>query len=152
MKKFWQITLILILTVSVLASCAQTATEEQAPPAEPAAAALTLSGPATQVSWTSAELESLGAVTVETENKEGEIEEHSGVPLLDLLAEAGLGQDLSTLTFVGSDGYEASVDYAEVESCTDCIVARQDNGELGMVLPGFSGKVQVKGVVEIRVE
>ena len=45
---------------------------------------------------------------------------------------------------VGDTAYTMS----ELEGCADCVVAF-DDGELRMVLPGFPGNVQVKGVVEL---
>jgi hypothetical protein len=149
-KAFLSIVLILLLTG--LTGCAQEATEE-APPAGPVAAALAVKGAFdSEMSWTLAELQSMDQINVETTNKEGEAEQNTGVKLFDLLEQASLQDGATSLTFIGSDGYEASVDLAGIEGCTDCIVASQDDGTLDMVLPGMSGKVQVKGVVEIRAE
>jgi hypothetical protein len=150
MKNILRTTFILALLIMILAACAQTTTEE-APAGEEIA--LTVSGSVdNETSWTFAELQSMDSIDVETTNKEGETEQNTGVPLLNLLEEAGLQEGVTSVTFVGSDGYEASVDFVEIESCNECIVALQENGELGMVLPELSGKYQVKGVVEIRVE
>jgi len=39
-----------------------------------------------------------------------------------------------------------------VQSCADCIVSFREQGGFSTVLPGFSSKAQVKGVVEIQVK
>jgi hypothetical protein len=150
-KSLLTMALMLFLLAGVTA-CTQAVTEE-APPAEPAIAALTLTGEFdAETSWTLAELQSMDAITVETTNKDGETVQNTGVKLLSLLEEAGLQGDAANLTFVGSDGYEAQAEVSEINACADCIVAFNDDGTLSMVLPGFSGKVQVKGVIEIRAE
>jgi hypothetical protein len=56
------------------------------------------------------------------------------------------------LVFVADDGYTAEVSLAEVQACQDCIVAFRDEGGFSLVMPGFSGKLQVKGVNEIQVK
>lgn len=142
----------MLVLLAGLTACAPAATEEAAP-VEPAAAALTVTGKVdSEMSWTLAELQAMDQVSVETTSKEGEAVQNAGVKLFDLLNQAGLQDGASSLTFVGSDGYEATVDLAEIEGCADCIAALRDDGTLGMVLPGMPGKVQVKGVVEIRAE
>ena len=40
----------------------------------------------------------------------------------------------------------------EVKGCADCIIAFRDEGGLLVVMPNFSSKLQVKGVVEIQVK
>ncbi len=143
---------LLLLMLPGLVSCAQAVTE-QAPPAEPAAAALAFTGKVDNPSsWSLADLQGMDAISVDTTDKNGETVHSTGVKLLHLVDEVGLQDGVLSLTFVGSDGYEAQVDIAELQACAECIVAIQDDGTLNSVLPGFSGKVQVKGVVEIRVE
>jgi hypothetical protein len=143
---------IMLLLLAGMTACTEAVTEE-APPPEPATVALTLTGKVdVETSWTLAELQSMDAITVETTNKAGETVQSTGVKLLSLLEEAGLQDDSTNLTFVGSDGYEAQAEVSEIQACADCIVAFNDDGTLSMVLPGFSSKVQVKGVVEIRAE
>lgn len=143
---------LLLAMVLVIMGCAQAVTE-QAPPEGPAAAALAFTGKVgSETSWTMADLQAMDAISVETTNKDGATIQSTGVKLLDLINEVGLQDGVISLTFVGSDGYEAQVDVAEIQACTECIVAIQDDGTLNTVLPGLSGKAQVKGVVEIRAE
>ena len=37
-------------------------------------------------------------------------------------------------------------------ACEDCIVSFRNQGGFSIVMPGYSGKLQVKGVVEIQVK
>jgi hypothetical protein len=147
---FKKITLLLtvaLLTV-LLVGCGG-ATEE--PEAEMGEVALELTGNVeNEMAWTEAELEAMDTMTVEVENRDGEMEEYTGVSMNALLEEAGAGSDASTINLVASDGYTADVPLAEVQGCDDCIVAFDDG--LRSVLPGFPGNKQVKGLIEIQVE
>ncbi|MFO8036568.1 MAG: hypothetical protein R6U57_08105 [Anaerolineales bacterium] len=113
-------------------------------------AALTVSGAVDEeLSLSRGDLEGMKTMEVEYTGKDGETETFTGVPVNDILAEAGLSGDASAVVFVASDGYEAELPLTDLEGCSECVVAF-DGDELRMVLPGFSGKVQVKGVVEIQ--
>jgi hypothetical protein len=63
-----------------------------------------------------------------------------------------VASDASTVVFVGDDGYEVEVALEEVQACSDCIISFRYKGGFSVVMPGFPGKAQVKGVVEIRVQ
>jgi hypothetical protein len=141
-----------LLMLPGLVGCAQAATE-QAPPAEPASAALKFTGKVDhETSWTMADLQAMDTISVDTTDKNGDTVHSTGVKLLDLADKAGLQDGVTQLTLVGSDGYEAPVAIGDFQACTECIVAFQDDGSLSAVMPGFSGKTQVKGIVEIRAE
>ena len=71
---------------------------------------------------------------------------------LGRLNKAGVKSDATTITFVADDGFTSDVDLAEVKACADCIVSFRDEGGFTMVMPGFSNKAQVKGVIEIQVK
>lgn len=148
--------MLVLLTVAVLllAGCAgQTAEPTTADGGGGGeAAALSVSGVVDEELFLSMdELQAMETREVEYTGKDGETETYTGVAVNDLLAEAGLGGDASTVAFVASDGYEAELPLVDLEGCGDCVVAF-DGDELRMVLPGFSGKVQVKGVVDIQVK
>lgn len=145
MKKYFGLMLMVLLTaVLVLSACGGTAEpvvdEAPAPAAE---AALTVA----DQGYAMADLEDMETMVVESEKKDGTVVEYTGVKVVDLLADAGAEGE--TVVFTASDGYEAELIMAELEGCGDCVVAF-DGGELRMVLPGFPGSVQVKGVVEIK--
>jgi hypothetical protein len=116
-------------------------------------AALTLSGKiAEEGEWTEKELRGLGTRETEYTNKDGETTTYTGVSVNALLRAAGLQAGAAMIEFIADDGYTSEVSLADLQSCTTCIVAFEDDGTLRMVMPGFSGKAQVKGVVEINVK
>jgi tungstate transport system substrate-binding protein len=127
-------------------------TEETA--AEPAGdAALQITGlVGSPKAWTEAEVLAMETMTVQFTNKDGETSDYTGVSLNALLELAGINNGSSKLVFVADDGFTGEVTLAEVQACTDCIVSFQNNGGFSMVMPGFSGKAQVKGVIEIKVQ
>jgi len=151
MKKHIHVLLaVLAVFALLLAGCGEEAPE----PAESGGgdAALTVSGAVDQeLSLSMDDLQGMETVDVEYTGKDDETEAYTGVPVNDLLSEAGLGGDASAVVFAASDGYEAELPLSDLEGCSDCVVAF-DGDELRMVLPGLSGKVQVKGVVEIQVK
>jgi len=85
-------------------------------------------------------------------NKDGVTNTYTGVPLNELLGKARVKSDATALVFVADDGFTSEVDLAEVKACADCIVGFRDEGGFTMVMPGFSNKAQVKGVIEIQVK
>ncbi|MDY7076709.1 MAG: ABC transporter substrate-binding protein [Chloroflexota bacterium] len=153
MSRFRYAALILVLIV-VVSGCAGTATTPTAtrPPAtqpEPTAAAPVVAETAITVNgqpFTLDEVQALEQIDVESDGAS-----YTGVPMEMLLAQAGVGDDGAKLIFVGEDGYQAQVSWLEVYECPDCIVAFQDQGGFRVVMPGFTGQVQVRDLVEIQV-
>jgi hypothetical protein len=88
---------------------------------------------------------------VESTNKDDEASTYTGVSINTLLEMAGVEESATAIAFVPDDGYTAEATLEEVRSCTDCIVSFRNQGGFSIVMPGFSGKLQVKGVVEIQV-
>jgi hypothetical protein len=114
-------------------------------------AALSISGNvSSEKSWTMNDLESMDTMDVDYTDKDGETTTYTGVPLSAILEDAGVGSDATTVTFVASDDYSAETELSEIEGCANCIVGF-DDGSLRMVMPDFSGKLQVKNVIEIQV-
>ncbi len=109
-------------------------------------------GVKTEVGWTEDKLRSMDAIEAEYTGKDGETKTYSGVRISDLLSKADPEDDATTVVFVADDGYSAEAPLADIEACADCIVAFQNQGGFSIVAPGFSGKVQVKGVVEMQVK
>ena len=97
------------------------------------------------------ELEALGTQTVEYTNQDGEVTTYNGVALSTLLEDAGVADSGANITFTAADNYEAEASVDEVLACVDCIVAF-DDGSLRVVMPDFSGKLQVKDLVSITVQ
>jgi hypothetical protein len=102
--------------------------------------------------WTEDKVKAMDSLDVESTNKNGETSTYTGVLITDLLAEAKPNADATTVVFVGDDGYTAEVTLEELNACADCIVSFRDQGGFSTVLPDFSSKLQVKGVVEIQVK
>ena len=132
--KFFVIALVLVMLV---AACA------------PAAAApiLTVNGKA----YTRAELEAFGTTSADYTNKDGETTTYEGVLLSALLADAGVADAGGEVTFVAADAYEATLPAKEALACADCIVAF-DSESLLTVMPEMSSKLQVKDLVEIKLD
>jgi hypothetical protein len=106
----------------------------------------------TEVGWTEDKILSMDTIEAEYTDKDGETKTYSGVAINNLLSKAGVHSDATALVFVAEDGYSAEVPLADIQACADCIVAASDQGGLAIVAPGFSGKAQVKGVVEAQVK
>lgn len=114
--------------------------------------ALTMSGSvSTETSWTMNDLESMETMEVDYTDKDGETTTYTGVPITALLEEAGADAGATTVTFVASDDYSADAEMAEIQACGNCIVGF-DDGSLRAVMPEFSGKLQVKNLIEIQVK
>jgi hypothetical protein len=143
----------LFLVVLAMAACAAPAAEaveESAPAAEAAdEAVLALSG-AAEMSWTADDLGAMTQTEADYTNKDGETTTYSGVAFSELFAAAGV-EDYASVTMVASDGYEAEVTADELSACANCLVA-VDDGSFRSVMPDLSSKLQVKGLVEIKVQ
>jgi hypothetical protein len=105
----------------------------------------------TEKSWTAEDLKAFPVTETDYTNKDGETTTYAGVTFSALFEAAGIS-DYSSLTLVGSDGYAADVSKDELSACPACIVAIEEDGSLRSVMPDFSGKQQVKDLVEIQVK
>jgi hypothetical protein len=94
----------------------------------------------------------MDTIEAESTNKSGETSTYTGVPVNALLDLAGVKSDASTVVFVADDGYAAEVALDEVRACQDCIASFRNKGGFSIVMPGFPGNLQVKGVIEIQVK
>jgi tungstate transport system substrate-binding protein len=102
--------------------------------------------------WSEDEIRAMDTIEAESTNKEGQASTYTGVPINTLLEIAGLQADAATVVFVADDGYTAEVPLADVQACEDCIVSFRNQGGFSIVMPGFPGNVQVKGVIEIQAQ
>ena len=145
-KRFVAVALLLVM---MLAACAG----ETATGGVPADAALKVTGNVNgEVGWSESDVRAMNTAQAEYTNKDGVTATYTGVPLKDLLDKAGVKSGATALVFVADDGFTSEVDLAEVKACTDCIVSFRDEGGFLMVMPEFSSKAQVKGVIEIQVK
>ncbi|MDP2965963.1 MAG: hypothetical protein Q8N39_08030 [Pelolinea sp.] len=101
--------------------------------------------------WTANELKSLPSSSSDYTNKDGETTTYTGVTFTSLFEAASLS-DYSTVTLVAADDYTAEITKDELAACPTCIVAILEDGSLRSVMPGLSGKQQVKDLVEIQVK
>jgi ABC-type glycerol-3-phosphate transport system substrate-binding protein len=151
MKKLSLWVAVAMLVVSVVSACGGSGGGEVA--GVPADAALKITGAVTnEVGWSEDALRAMNTVSAEYTNKDGETNTFAGVPVNTLLEQAGVASSATALVFVADDGFESEVALDEVQNCADCIVAPRDEGGFSMVMPGFSSRAQVKGVVEIKVQ
>lgn len=100
--------------------------------------------------YTQADLEALGTISTDYTNKDGETTTYEGIILSALLADAGVTDAGDEVIFIAADGYEGSLTMDEALGCASCIVAF-DDGSLRTVMPDMSGKLQVKDLIEIKV-
>ena len=105
-----------------------------------------------EVGWTEDQVKAMEAMEAEATNKSGEAKRYSGVSIKSLLDLAKPKADASTVVYVADEGSTGEVPLADVTACADCIVSLRNQGGFSIVMPGFPGTVQVKGVVEIQVK
>ena len=145
---------IVLLLAGLLVGCG--ATPEPTVPPEPADSgeiALKINGKVShKVGWSEEEVRAMETMEAESTNKDGETKTYTGVSLNGLLEVAGPAADATAVVFVADDGYTGEVTLAEVQDCADCIVSFRNQGGFSIVMPGFPGNVQVKGVIEIQVK
>ena len=139
---------VLLLAGIILAACGAPAAVESAT-AEAAVAVLKITGPATEVSLTADDITAMDQIEVEYTGKDGATTKYTGALVTQLLPDVS---DASTITFVAADDYSAEISGAELLQCTNCIVVFQAEGGLRLVMPDFSGKLQVKDLVEINIK
>lgn len=129
---------IIMALVSACSPAAPVATEE-------AVAILTVG----DKTYSKADLEALGTMSVDYTDKEGVTTTYEGVSLAALLEDAGLSGG-AEVTLTASDGFEASLTVEEVLACENCIVAF-DGDSLRTVMPDMAGKLNVKDLISISV-
>ena len=100
--------------------------------------------------YTKKELMGFSQVESAYMNKEGEITEYVGVPIISLLEDCGI-ETYSSVTMVASDGYSAEITYEELTACNKCIITFQGNNGLLAVIPDFSSKLQVRDLIELQI-
>jgi hypothetical protein len=142
---------IVLILVGLSAACS---TPEPTSTPQPAAeAALKITGQvATEMGWTEEEVRAIDTIEAQSTNKSGETSTYTGVLINQLLEMAGPNAGATTVVYVADDGYTAEAALADVQACQDCIVSFRDQGGFGIVMPGFAGNLQVKGVIEIQVK
>ena len=103
------------------------------------------------VSFSAQSLGSIESMDVEYTEKDGSVSNYTGFPIAAVIELAGI-TDFSTITMIASDDYSAEVTADELAACADCIVALDGEGGWRTVMPGFSGKQQVRDLVELNIQ
>ncbi len=131
----------------------QVNTAAQAGSGIPEGAALKITGKVDQeIGWLEEDVRAMETMEAVSTNRQGESETYTGVSINKLLEMAGPAADATKVVFVADDGYTAEVALAELQGCADCIVSFRNQGGFSIVMPGFPGGMQVKGVIEIQVQ
>jgi hypothetical protein len=95
-------------------------------------------------------LQAMEVVELSTEHpKKGE-QTYTGVRLNDLLDLASVKTEATSLLSTASDGYQVEINLADVQACTDCLVAFAEDDTLNLVMPGMESSFWVKDVIEIE--
>jgi tungstate transport system substrate-binding protein len=117
------------------------------------APALKITGKVEQeTTWSEDEVKALPTLDVVSKNNQGQEETYTGVSINDLLSLAKPLADATAVVFVADDGFTTEITLAELTACTDCIVSFRSQGGFSTGMPGFSGKLQVKGVIEFQIK
>ena len=144
---------LLILVSLLMALFTGCAAEEATATPEPAAdVALRITGKVdNEMASSEEEVRAMETMEAQSTNNKGETETYTGVSINTLLELAGVQTDAATIVYVADDGSTAEIPLADVQACEDCIVSFRTQGGFSIVMPGFPGNVQVKGVIEIQV-
>ncbi|MBN1582527.1 MAG: substrate-binding domain-containing protein [Anaerolineae bacterium] len=105
-----------------------------------------------EMGWTEDQVKAMETMDAESTNKAGEVSTYTGVSIVSLLDLAKPQADAQTVVYVADDGFTGEVPLADVTACADCIISFRNQGGFSVVMPGFPGNVQVKGVVEIQIK
>jgi len=152
MKHLIRLSFVMLIVVGLLVGCGGAA-EDAGDAGASAESAFKVTGMVdAEKAWTLAELEAMDTLEANYTNKDDETTTYTGVAISALLDAAGVGAGAAGITLVADDGYSADVTLEEIAGCADCIIGFRDDGGLMSVLPGFPGKVQVKGVIEMQVK
>ncbi len=107
----------------------------------------------TEILLKESDLKGLAVVKIQAEHPKKGMQEYEGVLIKDLLDLAQVKVGSSKIVFAASDGFSAEVSLADLDQCTDCLLAFTDEAGLyQLVLPGFQSNFWVKGVAIITIE
>lgn len=139
-----------ILHFAETPAATEAATQAAAPAGE---AALTLTGlvDAGQ-SWSLDMLKGMAVVKLQLEHPKKGMTDYEGVRLNDLLALAKPKADAASVLFTAADGFTAEVKLADVQACSDCLVAFDDDGSLKLAMPGMESGLWVKTLTSIEIK
>jgi DMSO/TMAO reductase YedYZ molybdopterin-dependent catalytic subunit len=108
-----------------------------------------------ELQLTDSALHAMDVVTLTLEHPKNGPTEYTGVRLNELLAQAGIQDGATTVTFTAIDGFANDLDLATLQACADCLVAfdPENPGVYNLAMPGqTSGKAWVNSLVTITVK
>lgn len=113
------------------------------------AVALTVTVGGQPLTLTVADLQAIGRRQVKAEIK-GERFTFEGASLVTLLTQLNLSDGATTLTMIGSDGYQAQASLADIRPCADCLIAWEGKS-MRAVLPGMATRLWVRDLIKMEV-
>jgi molybdate transport system substrate-binding protein len=94
----------------------------------------------------------MNMVDITATDRGGTEQSYSGVPILELLTQAGIGAGAQSVVFTGGDGYAVEVALADLEADQDAVIVVDANGALRNIIPSQRPGTWVKGLVSIEVK
>jgi hypothetical protein len=124
--------------------------------AAPEPVTLTVTGAVnTELKLTDKALHAMDVVTLNLVHPKKGALDYTGVHLNDILKQAGIKADATTVTFTASDGFTNDLDPSTIQACADCLVAFDPAtpGVYNLAMPGqTSGKAWINGLVSITIK
>jgi hypothetical protein len=102
--------------------------------------------------WTLDEFKKLGLVEMTVEHPKKGKQTNEGVLLTTLLEQAEPKADAVALFMIAGDDYTVEIPLNEVQACSDCLLAINEQGLLKAVMPGMESSFWVKDVVKIEIQ
>ncbi|MCJ7694096.1 MAG: hypothetical protein MUO40_01590 [Anaerolineaceae bacterium] len=136
-KNSFDVILIVLLFSLVLSACTPTKTKEPA---------LTVKGLVDRV-FSLDDLKAFPQTSSDYTDKNNETTTYNGVAFGVIFDDLKLAADPVSVKMIAIDDYIGDVTFEELLACTDCIVAILEDGTLRSVLPGFSGKANVRDLI-----
>ena len=105
-----------------------------------------------EMGWAEEQVRAMETMEAQSTNKAGEVSTYTRVSIGALLDLARPKAEATTVVYVDGDGFTGKVPLADVTAWADCIVSFCNQGGFSIVMPGFPGTLQVKGVIEIQIQ
>lgn len=102
----------------------------------------------TPMTLAAADLEKMRVTTITAEHPKLGATEYTGVLMSDLMEAAGVQASVTKVVMAAADGFMAEVTLAELDA--NAMLAIGEDGKLGAVMPGLTGKAWVKDVVTMQ--
>ena len=144
---------LLVLASMMLSACGSAATPTAAPAAPIASGGtLAVTGLVDKpLALSEKDLRAMNVATITADQPKVGSTSFTGVRISDLMTAASVQAAAANSVLTGGDGYSAQIDMATLKACADCMVAFTNTpGTFLAVMPGQAGKVWVKGVVKLE--